>query len=442
MIIDSLSALIILVMLLTRRRDVPKKTLPERMIHALMICCMAVLLLDIPGILLDGAMFAGARGLLWFFDTAYWLMHILYCWLWLLFVDCWCFGSGDGLKRRLPYYALPLLCETAILLANPWTGWVFTLDAFNVYAPGSAYQLSLLPLYAYIVASLAVAVCGYRAAPDPARRRRNLSLLAYMFLPICGVLMEILAYGISWVWPMVALSLLMVQLHVQQQAILDEQLAAARSAASAARMNAEMTNSRMAIMLSQIQPHFIYNVLCVIQDLCHEKAPEAEQATVAFSKFLRYNLDSLKADEPIPFSNELSHTQYYLTLEQMRFGTRLRVQYDLGAEAFRLPAMTLQPIVEYAVRYGVMKKEAGGTVKISTAEADTRYLVTVEDDGVGFSPQQKHADGRTHIGIDNVRQRLRDMCGGDLEIVSIPGTGTVATLSLPKGEKSLENPCD
>ncbi len=325
-------------------------------------------------------------------------------------------------------------------MSNPFTGWLFTLDERNVYAPGSAYQLCLIPCYAYIACSLALAIYAHRTAPDPDGKRRGASMLSYMFLPICGVAMELLAYGASWVWPMVALSLLMVQLHLQQQAIADERLAAARAAEAAARMSAEMADSRIKIMLSQIQPHFIYNVLCVLQELCHDQAPEAERATIAFSRFLRYNLDSLTAEQPIPFERELSHTQYYLSLEQLRFGSRLRVEYDLRASGFSLPAMTLQPIVENAVRYGVMKRPEGGAVRISSAETDERFLIVVQDDGAGFEPFQPRADGRTHVGIENVRQRLRNLCGGELTIQSAPGQGTVATLILPKGGKTLEDP--
>lgn len=433
--------MIVVIILFTRPKNTQSKQPLDRMLHSLLVCCISVFLLDIPGILLDGRVFTGARALLWFFDTAYWLAHIVYCWLWTMFVDDWCFGSADGLKRRLRYYVLPLVCEAAIILSNPFTGWLFVLDERNVYTLGIAYQLCLIPHYVYIAVSMGVAAYASRSACTPDDKRRDLSLLAYMFLPTCGVIMEFFAYGVSWVWPMVALSLLMIQLHVQQQAISEEQVTAARAAEAAARMNAEMVNNRMAIMLSQIQPHFIYNVLCVIQDLCHEKAPEAEQATVAFSRFLRYNLDSLQANKPIPFSRELSHTKYYLALEQMRFGSRLKVVYDLKAEGFCLPAMTLQPIVENAVRYGVMKKASGGTVYISSNENDEQYTITVEDDGTGFLPKQKDSDERTHIGIENVRQRMRAMCGGDLEIVSIQGKGTVATFILPKGEKDIENPC-
>lgn len=192
-------------------------------------------------------------------------------------------------------------------------------------------------------------------------------------------------------------------------------------------------------MLSQIQPHFLYNALAVIQDMCHGKAPEAEQATVEFSEFLRGNLDSLRADSPIPFTQELRHTKCYLSLEKKRFGENLKVEYDIGIDDFCIPALSLQPIVENAVRYGVMKRVNGGTVKIMTRETEAAYILQVIDDGIGFDPMQPKEDGRTHIGISNVKERIRILCGGSLNIESAPGKGTAATIMLPK---DLQSGCE
>ena len=197
----------------------------------------------------------------------------------------------------------------------------------------------------------------------------------------------------------------------------------------------EMSELRKKIMLSQIQPHFLYNTLAVLQDMCHGKAPEAEQTTIEFAEFLRGNLDSLSQSEPIPFEQELRHTKNYLTLETKRFGDLLKVDYDIRATAFSLPALTLQPIVENAVRYGVMQREDGGTVRITAEEKDNTFVVTVVDDGVGYDVMVPKADGRTHIGITNVRSRLETMSHGTLKISSVPGKGTTAVITIPKEEQ-------
>ena len=141
----------------------------------------------------------------------------------------------------------------------------------------------------------------------------------------------------------------------------------------------------------------------------------------------------MSENRPIPFERELRHTQNYLSLEKKRFGDRLRVEYDLQTTTFCLPALSLQPLVENAVRYGVMQRETGGTVRIATLEDEVSYQVIVTDDGVGFDISKKKMDGRTHIGIDNVRNRLATLCGGKLQVDSRRNYGTTAIITLPKG---------
>ncbi len=198
----------------------------------------------------------------------------------------------------------------------------------------------------------------------------------------------------------------------------------------------ELANSKISIMLSQIQPHFLFNSLSAISNLC-EKAPmEAQKAIGDFSDYLRGNLDSLKRSAPIPFTKELKHVQMYLSLEKMRFASDLNIVYDIAVTGFLLPTLTVQPLVENAVKYGVGKKEGGGTVTIATRENEQFFTVTVIDDGVGYDLMATQYDGSTHVGIENVRSRLAAMMGGKLKIESIKGVGTVATIQIPK-EKEI-----
>lgn len=200
----------------------------------------------------------------------------------------------------------------------------------------------------------------------------------------------------------------------------------------AQRVENELLQSRISVMLSQIQPHFLYNSLGVIRELCHSNPTLAEAATVEFSDFLRGNLDSLKADKPVDFGIELAHTKHYLELEKLRFADRLKVSFCIETSDFRIPTLTLQPMVENAIRYGVGKREEGGYIVISAIEYETHFEVTVMDDGVGFDINTPMEDSRTHIGIENVRQRLWRMSGGTLKIESKMNEGTTAKIILPK----------
>ena len=162
---------------------------------------------------------------------------------------------------------------------------------------------------------------------------------------------------------------------------------------------------------------------------------QAENATIQFAKYRRGNMDALQTNAPIPFTEELEHTKEYLTLEQMRFEDKLTVRYDIQCDAFSLPPLTLEPIAENAVRHGVRGNSDGrGEVVIATREYPGCYEITVTDTGPGFDPEKLPKDpGRSHIGLRNVRDRLTQMCGGALNIVSTPGKGTCVTISIPKG---------
>lgn len=193
----------------------------------------------------------------------------------------------------------------------------------------------------------------------------------------------------------------------------------------------QLSESRTAVMLSQIQPHFLYNSLTAISGQCKE-SPQAQESILLFSQYLRGNMDSLFQKTPISFEDELEHTKRYLELEKLRFGERLQVKYDIKVIDFALPVLTLQPLVENAVRHGVTKKQQGGTIVIRTEESEQSILIVVEDDGEGFVSAAALHDGRKHIGIENVQDRLERLCGGRLSIKSVPDRGTVATIELPK----------
>ncbi len=196
----------------------------------------------------------------------------------------------------------------------------------------------------------------------------------------------------------------------------------------------ELQKNRESIMLSQIQPHFLYNTLNTIYYLCGKDAKTAQNAISSFSDYLRENLDSLDSEDLVVFEKELHHVKTYLQLEQIRFDEELKVVYDIQTTAFLLPILTVQPLVENAVKHGISKKRGGGSVTVATREHADCYAITVSDTGVGFDTEEYMHDGKKHVGIENVRRRLQTMCGGTLSIVSAVGNGTTATVIIPKKE--------
>ena len=201
----------------------------------------------------------------------------------------------------------------------------------------------------------------------------------------------------------------------------------------------ELYEAKVSVMISQIQPHFMYNALTSIAMMCQIDPDTAQEATVTFADYLRGNMDSLKQTKPVPFETELEHLKKYLYIEKLRFADLLNIEYDIQTTGFYLPLLSIQPLVENAVKHGVGMKEDGGTVKISTRETETSYEVVIEDDGVGFDVNEQKDDGRSHVGMENTKKRLHDMCGAQVVITSVIGEGTTARVILPKEEQPNEN---
>nr|MCR5607408.1 histidine kinase [Treponema sp.] len=209
-------------------------------------------------------------------------------------------------------------------------------------------------------------------------------------------------------------------------------------AQKATKLEEALTQSNIKIMLSQIQPHFLFNSLAAIKQLCNTVPEKAALAIDNFATFLRGNIDALGSTAPLAFSKELNIVKCYLNLEKMRFEERLNIKYDIQETDFFIPALTVQPLVENAVRYGITKKIDGGTIYIATSKTKNNYIVTITDDGLGFNINQKKNDGRSHVGIKNVRSRIKALCGGSLEIYSSPGIGTVVSIIIPDTKKNIK----
>ena len=202
-------------------------------------------------------------------------------------------------------------------------------------------------------------------------------------------------------------------------------------------LNAKLTESRIATMISQIQPHFIYNTLGTIEQLCITEPKAASKLVRNFSLYLRGNFSELDNAKPIRFSQEMNHVKHYTDIEQVRFPD-MTIQYDLRSVEFLLPALSVQPLVENAIKHGLMGLEEGGIVTISAYETKESYVVEVTDDGVGFDMSVGY-DETKHVGIKNIRGRIEAMCGGTLTIESEIGSGTKATIKIPKEAQDYDS---
>ena len=195
-------------------------------------------------------------------------------------------------------------------------------------------------------------------------------------------------------------------------------------------VEAELKESRISIMLSQIQPHFIYNTLGTIERMCLKDPQKAFNLVRNFSLYLRGNFSELDSVTPIRFADELKHVEYYVNIEKVRFPD-MNIEYDVEATEFVLPALSVQPLVENAIKHGLMRLETGGTVVIRSHETPTHVCVEVTDNGVGFDPDAP-LDGKKHVGLRNIRESRKAMVTGELVLESKPGAGTKAVIRIPK----------
>ena len=195
-------------------------------------------------------------------------------------------------------------------------------------------------------------------------------------------------------------------------------------------VEAELKESRISIMLSQIRPHFIYNTLGTIERMCLKDPQKANELVRNFSLYLRGNFSELDSVTPIRFAQELKHVEYYANIEKVRFPD-MNIEYEIEATEFVLPALSVQPLVENAIKHGLMRLETGGTVVIRSYETLTHFCVEVKDDGAGFDPTLP-IDEKKHVGLRNIRGRLKAMVDGELILESKPGAGTKAVIMIPK----------
>lgn len=265
----------------------------------------------------------------------------------------------------------------------------------------------------------------------------NRAAISPLFILFAGALLNIANYFFSWHTSSLFYALAFLAFSVMELMRLIHKLRDhIRRNSEYARLENELTQSRIAVMLSQIKPHFLFNALNSISALCLTDPPMADQAITSLSNYLRGNIRSLEQNTPVPFEQELNHIKYYVRLEQLRYGEKLRVVYAIDHTDFEVPTLSLQTLVENAIRHGVSPKPEGGLVVVQTEKGEHCSIVRIIDNGVGFDPdmQSHNADS---IGLANARKRMEAMMNAHFEVQSIPGQGTTITIRIPDSERKV-----
>lgn len=190
------------------------------------------------------------------------------------------------------------------------------------------------------------------------------------------------------------------------------------------------------LVLSQMQPHFLFNVLNIIYYMCGKDPETAKNMVNDFSTYLRTNMNALVNLAPITLEQEIAHVHLYLRFEQMRFSDRFHMEYDLKCLNFKLPALTLQPLVENALRHGICPMSTPGVIRVESGETSEDYFVAVIDNGVGFDISNMENGGKNNLSLGVIRTRVEQISGGELIVHSVPGRGTRVEVRIPK-EKTV-----
>lgn len=296
---------------------------------------------------------------------------------------------------------------------------------------GLWYPLMLLPLNAIVLLNLTALFKRRKLLPRKVYMSFLIALLpialtvlvqlfvdVFLLIGICTALSALATYGF----------ILSDQIdrdqRQQRELFLHEQ--------EIARKQLQIANERANVMVLQMRPHFIYNTLSSVYCLCDQDPKKAQNVLMDFTVYLRRNFTSVASAEPILFSAELEHTRAYLAVEQVQYEDSLIVEYDTPHIFFRVPALTLQPIVENSVKHGRDPNAEPLHILIQTRETDSGSEIIVLDNGVGFDPDDNSDPG---IALENIRQRLEMMCGGSLTITPNEGGGTVVKVMIPDSAK-------
>ena len=302
--------------------------------------------------------------------------------------------------------------------ATPFTHIYFYFDEMNLTVLQEALIVSDICVFIWTVLTLFILITN----------RKNLSrkemgaLLSYVILPTFALIFYLMTLNLLFIIYSVTMSIIIYFASIQAE--LSQQIK---------QKELELAESRIGTMTSQIQPHFIFNALAAIRTMIRVDPDLAAETLNEFSDYLRSNIDSLSVTTPISFENEMKHVDTYLSIEQKRFKDKLKITYDINVKDFYLPQLSIQPIVENAVRHGITSKRIdGGNITISTHKIFDEIVITVTDDGVGFDTTQlMNKQGRVHAGMQNVRTRLAEMVGGTLDVQSAVDAGTTVTITIP-----------
>lgn len=314
----------------------------------------------------------------------------------------------------LPYVANEILCIADLFGANFIYG--FVADG-NYFHPGPLHYVPVLVLFFYMLL-FAYFSLGF------IQKKEYSKALIVAFMTVSALLTVLLEYFnviVEHITEMASLEILVYYFYLSaiHQTKVQENLHESQI---------EVEHQKVELLKAQIQPHFIYNSLMALQAKSIGN-PVLYHGIENFGKYLRANFEAIGEKKLVQFKDELKCIKAYVELERINYGEKLNIEYDIEFDDFMLPALTVEPLVENAIRYGIGTYEQGGTVKIIVRDDPDYIHIEVKDDGSGGNKLTDAQKKRKGIGIENVRMRLNALNMGVLSITQ-DETGTSAVILL------------
>ena len=384
-------------------------TLFSLMLACSLSCFFALLFWDNPRM-------AVAERIVYFFESLFLSSLVVLPTVFLLH----CRGIKLKESRLFQVVAALLAVYVINLIVAQFTTIYYYVTADNRYVRGTLFALAVAPLLVIMILNI-VNTIRWRKAYS---KRYFVALLVYLLPMTVALCIDMFTEAdVFVILCMVLFALLMFGI------ILSENLE------QYARQQREIANQRADIMVLQMRPHFIYNTMMSIYYLCDQDPQKAKQVTLDFTSYLRKNFTAIAGKDTIPFAEELEHTRAYLAVEQAQFEDTLFVTFDTPHTAFRMPPLTLQPIVENAVKHGMRASNAPIHISVRTRKTEAASEILVEDDGPGFQPADNN---EPHIALKNMRERLAWMSKGELMITPREGGGTSVRVVIPQAQRQEE----
>ncbi len=318
------------------------------------------------------------------------------------------------------------ILSVGLLVVNVFCPFAYHIDEQNLYERLDLYALVHLYYYIIIVIGLGQLIINRKKL----KRWEFWSFMTLYAAPVVAEIVVTFIYGI--VFSEIAVVSSMISMYV---------LLEAEYGRNVEYIEQKYMENQIEVMMSQIGPHFVFNALNTIEYLCNVESEDAPKAIAHFTDYLRVNMESISADKLVPLKKELDHVKNYIYIEQLRF-PNIEVIFDTKYQDFMIPPLTLQPIVENSIKHGLRRKKDGGVIVIRTEKRSGDYVIMVEDNGIGFDTEAlndqwevKERDKgyhRSHVGLQNIKNRLEMICGGVCTMESDPGKGTIVTITIPQ----------